>query len=877
MIQHRRIWENDMIQIRNWKRGTALVGLLAAGAAFAQPVGHDFNDDGYSDYPVSIISYDAANPDVGAARIWSGASKAIIHTIVGNDTNTLFGWSTGSAGDLDGDGKDDLIVGEPIWGTPQSQTPTYQGRVQVFSGADASTLLTINGPYIDAAIGRYVTGIGDWDGDGTADIASSGWDVADTDNDGIGDDPIGMVFIFSGADGSLLTEIMDPASSSNFGYAIYSLGDISGDGKADIGIVDQQIETSPGSGVFGQLYIFEGSDAESSYDLTDAYRTISNTDPTIRGYASQVDVMHPDLWHDEPTIQILNLTNLGSGGVNEAEITIDILKVNGVLTGTKGIRPSLTLAGDINLDGKVDAADLQDSISQLGTNPQAIGVMPIADSNKDGVIDLVDIEVVVDGYGATTDIYEGLWDGSRLLGVAAASSGFGSTANVSIRPGGTNFGGGRRPVDDCLRSTTPPGGPTSIIPDLLRNEAANNCNECPDYGAPGSAGCYECDQPGNLTGGEITADPAQPDPDETVKFVIDDVILSGKTYKCKDDCGGEKTHTEDDSPYGFSWEVFRKVDDDSDWVLIDSGSGSPTPSYSGTACSKLKIEVTAGGGNGDCVPDELFKEDEVAFGDYTLKSEMVLEWPSPRTRTDAGPRERVDLLVTPPQPVQWQPSWNAPAEDATYLPGNSGIRVTLPSEPGSYTVTATLNGCEQSKTFTVKAPTGIRVEVIGHRSLAGVADAGQCLKYYVQPESVNFTHIYIREGAGDLNLSTPPAGYTEHSMSHYQGRFPFGHPIGPWVSVASELNLANGTDTSYKYGELINGEYVPGNMSWNIDLNWKVGAGFDPSPEVITGVLPSSGSIDADGNVTVQKGNSPSVTRGLNAGPESCTSDDTQD
>lgn len=62
-----------------------LVGLVSG--ALAQPVGTDFNADGSSDYPVSIISYDDTNPDVGAARIWSGASKTIIHTIVGTDTN----------------------------------------------------------------------------------------------------------------------------------------------------------------------------------------------------------------------------------------------------------------------------------------------------------------------------------------------------------------------------------------------------------------------------------------------------------------------------------------------------------------------------------------------------------------------------------------------------------------------------------------------------------------------------------------------------------------------------------------------------------------------------------------------------------------------
>src|SRR5690606_37761619 len=72
-------------------------GLMAVAAP---PVSHDFNADGSNDYPVSVTGYDAADPVDGAARMWSGASKAIIDTIVGDETNTLFGWSIGSAGDL---------------------------------------------------------------------------------------------------------------------------------------------------------------------------------------------------------------------------------------------------------------------------------------------------------------------------------------------------------------------------------------------------------------------------------------------------------------------------------------------------------------------------------------------------------------------------------------------------------------------------------------------------------------------------------------------------------------------------------------------------------------------------------------------------------
>lgn len=493
--------------MRNRRRPAELVcsiGLAIAGlglmAVAAPPVSHDFNADGSNDYPVSVTGHDPIAPVNGAARMWSGASKSIIDTIIGDETNTLFGWSIGSAGDLDADGFDDLIVGEPLWGP----NGTLQGRVRVFSGDDSSVLLTATGPYLETGLGRYVAGIGDWNGDGTPDIVSSGWDIADLDNDGIGDDAIGSVYVLSGVDGSVLAEIFEPTATALFGYSVFGLGDITGDGLADIAVVDRGAEGAPGSGAIGRLYIFTGRTQTAQLSTTDAHRTILNNDPTLRGFAAQVDTMHPDLWLDEATLQIISLTAGGTGGPNQAETAIAIRKADGQVIGTKGVRPTLVLAGDVNLDGKVNAQDLQASIAQLGTNPQALGVMPLADLNQDNIVDTHDVALLLQDYGDETDIYEGLWDGSRLLAVVGGSAGFGS---VNVAPIGGNWGvaPGRRPGDDCVPADVdmPPDIGQSLLPVLLRGDAARNCGGF-SCGTPETKPeCWYCFEPNKVSGGRL--------------------------------------------------------------------------------------------------------------------------------------------------------------------------------------------------------------------------------------------------------------------------------------------------------------------------------------------------------------------------------------
>lgn len=814
-----------MILSRIWQRGAAALALLmACSLAAAQPVGYDFNNDGSSDYPVSIISYDENNPDVGAARIWSGASKTIIHTIVSTDTNTLFGWSTGSAGDLDDDGKDDLIVGEPLW----SAAADHEGRVQIFSGDDASVLLSIAGPYADTGLGRYVIGVGDWDGDGTPDIAASGWDIADTDSDGIGDDPIGIVFVFSGADGSVLTEITDPTATPGFGYSIFGLGDITGDGLADIAIVDRGAE--PYAGIFGQLYIFAGSATATSLDLLDAHRTISNDDSSIRGFAAQVDVMHPDLWLSEPTLQIISLTSPGTGGVNQASIAIDIMEADGTAAGNKGTRSSLVLAGDINLDGKVDALDIQDSISQLGTNPQAIGIMPIADSNNDNIIDATDIQAVINAYGTATDVYEGLWDGTRLLSVAAGSSGFGNLSGISIGPGGTQFGPGPRPKDDCPPVIiAPPDSLTTLVLALLRGDATDNCHDCPEY-EEGSS-CYPCESDKGISGGSVTASPAQPlateTETETVTFTVAGVSETPGTLKCDESCGDEGTTVP--TPLGdpsYVWQVLTK--DENGWPE----ESDPNDGHVGWPAGE-SIEV--GGGtcvekkaicwakpSGPCVPDPAWTR----VGEKAVKwAPFYLEARASRAAAD-GTVVRTDLGVCengivrafgegePPVPVSvvWEVTNDGVAEPG--VPGTL-IFVDALDHTSTIQVKATINGCSREIVFNVVEPQAIRYIQSGRLHVVNPsANGGVCGYIELLPTSVSFEGIQFVETSAGATANGSFEWQTGNSHCPGGDSDEDGYCDG--VFDVGSNNITVTPDKAFSGSPAAGGPLGPGSLAWNM-------------------------------------------------------------
>lgn len=807
------------------------IGLAIAGlglmAVAAPPVSHDFNADGSNDYPVSVTGHDPIAPVNGAARMWSGASKSIIDTIIGDETNTLFGWSIGSAGDLDADGFDDLIVGEPLWGP----NGTLQGRVRVFSGDDSSVLLTATGPYLETGLGRYVAGIGDWNGDGTPDIVSSGWDIADLDNDGIGDDAIGSVYVLSGVDGSVLAEIFEPTATALFGYSVFGLGDITGDGLADIAVVDRGAEGALGSGAIGRLYVFTGRTQTAQLSTTDAHRTILNSDATLRGFAAQVDTMHPDLWLDEATLQIISLTAGGTGGPNQAQTAIAIRKVDGQAVGDKGMRPTLVLAGDVNLDGKVNAQDLQESIAQLGTNPQATGVMPLADLNGDNIVDTHDVALLLQDYGDETDIYEGLWDGSRLLAVVGGSAGFGTIGGGAI---GGNWGlePGRRPVDDCLRDM-PGNDGSSLAYALLRMDAQVNCNECSECGISDPLGCYKCSGPGRIEGGEITATPEQPMPGDTVIFDWDQFILTGRRDQCGPPCNGNRTcNLVDYVMQGGAWFIHRKDPATGQWIeppYKSSNNPNDQPTVTDGACGEYKFTLVSG------VVEPRYpcpglpavtREMEIQFSPFILRVECLAATPENKNRTNVGIRESFIIHSenenAEPTLVQWVKidcSGTASAPTfSTFMFQNAPFLLADEECTLAYEVRAPNGSCLRRLKIKIVKPESVSFQRSPCRDvhLHGLASAGFGACVTILPTNVSFAGLYV--GEGECYPTVANGNFAGTNDLHES-----------WYEAVGENNRFDPLYDGIYFGyHEPSGGYMPSTHIWDVPWQYKASLTSEP-------------------------------------------------
>lgn len=236
-------------KVRAYSVATGATILSVAGAATGHVLGWsldglgDTNNDGVPDFVVGV-----PGDGLGSARIVSGLDGSTLHLLVGNSVNEQFGLAVACAGDVNGDGTSDVVVGAPDYGLDP-------GSVWVFSGLDGSTLHTFTGTKDHDFLGLSVAGGADVDGDGFDDIAYGGRG-----------DGSGVAVVRSGATGALLMEHV--GFEDHFGHDV-DLADFDGDGHADLLVTSYATEDEGGGPNGGNLRVYSGLDDSVLFSVSE--------------------------------------------------------------------------------------------------------------------------------------------------------------------------------------------------------------------------------------------------------------------------------------------------------------------------------------------------------------------------------------------------------------------------------------------------------------------------------------------------------------------------------------------------------------------------------------------------------------------------------